>query len=198
MHVDSILQCLHCTEPVILLCIFESLKFNLIGFVQQDFLVVQDGIRTLITHTYCYVLNFCLKLFFLQASQIVKDKIKEFEKEESIENEVSKGSKRSEKANSVQNKQRKASSEKDISTNGKSVDQKTGKVTAEEVEEEKEIDEISTRSTAKSGTLSLKSIHAKVGSFRKKGDKAMVFNKYNEQVYFEQSPPERFFWPKRF
>eukprot|EP00105_Crassostrea_gigas_P017907 XP_011435857.1 PREDICTED: uncharacterized protein LOC105334194 [Crassostrea gigas] len=135
---------------------------------------------------------------FHWASQIVKDKIKKFEKEESIENEVSKGSKRSEKANSVQNKQGKASSEKDISTNGKSVDQKTGKVTAEEVEEEKEVDEISTRSTAKSGTLSLKSIHAKVGSFRKKGDKAMVFNKYNEQVYFEQSPPERFFWPKHF
>lgn len=144
----------------------------------------------------CFELFF--KLFFLQASQIVKDKIKEFEKEESIENEVSKGSKRSEKANSVQNKQGKASSEKDISTNGKSVDQKTGKVTAEEVEEEKEVDEISTRSTAKSGTLSLKSIHARVSSFRKKGDKAMVFNKYNEQVYFEQSPPERFFWPKHF
>lgn len=144
------------------------------------------------------LLCFDLFLKFLQASQIVKDKIKEFEKEESIESEVSKGSKRLEKANSVQNKQGKASSEKDISRNGKLVDQKTGKVTAEEAEEEKEIDEISTRSTAKSGTLSLKSIHAKVGSFRKKGDKAMVFNKYNEQVYFEQSPPERFFWPKHF
>lgn len=72
-------------------------------------------------------------------------------------------------------------------------------MTSEEAEaEENEIDEISTRSIAKSGTLSLKSIQAKVGSFREKGDKAMVFNKYSEQMYFEQSPPERFFWPKHF
>lgn len=184
----NLLNCYVFLSPLNLICLVLFIGLSSSSRWNKDF----DNAYLLL----CFELFF--KLFFLQASQIVKDKIKEFEKEESIENEVSKGSKRSEKANSVQNKQGKASSEKDISTNGKSVDQKTGKVTAEEVEEEKEIDEISTRSTAKSGTLSLKSIHAKVGSFRKKGDKAMVFNKYNEQVYFEQSPPERFFWPKHF
>lgn len=75
--------------------------------------------------------------------------------------------------------------EKDILINGKLVDQKIGKVIVEEVEEEKEIDEILIRLIVKLGILLLKFIYVRVSFFCKKGDKVMVFNKYNEQVYFE-------------
>lgn len=121
--------------------------------------------------------------------EMVKEAQEEETKNQQIKSENNRGTKM---------KPKNTASENNTVTNGNSDRVIADKAMSDKVVPESDADQLSMRSTTNSRTSSLKSVQAKVASIRKKGDKAMIYNKFDDQPHLERSASQRFFWPKRY
>lgn len=121
--------------------------------------------------------------------EMVKEAQEEETKNQQIKSENNRGTKM---------KPKNTASENNSVTNGNSDRVIADKAMSDKVVPDSDADQLSMRSTTNSRTSSLKSVQAKVASIRKKGDKAMIYNKFDDQPRLERSASQRFFWPKRY